>query len=93
MALNWFKDYLSNRRQCVVIGNHRSMLADVTCGVPQGSVLGPTLFSLYVRNIAAAVSPPTVQIVQFADDIMLKESASDSRTVATNLFQSSYHPF
>ena len=48
-------------------------------------MLGPTLFSLYARDISSVVSPPTVEIIQFADDIMLKDSASDSQIVSANL--------
>ena len=44
-ALNWFKDYLTGRKQCVDIDGTRSGWLDVELGVPQGSILGPILFS------------------------------------------------
>ena len=58
--------YLSNRRQCIFVNNTFSYYSDVTTGVPQGSVLGPLLFLLYVNDIQNAV--PNVPIRLFADD-------------------------
>ena len=84
-VLSWFVDYLSNRKQCVVIGNQKSTLEAVTSGVPQGSVLGPTLFPLYVRDIATAIQPQSVQLLQFADDIMLLDSNPVAQVAATNM--------
>ncbi len=47
-ALEWFKSHLSHRSSSVKYGNYVSTTATVTCGVPQGSVIGPILFSLYM---------------------------------------------
>ena len=51
IALDWFRSYLHNRMQCTEIGNTQSDLAFIRCGVPQGSILGPLLFLLYINDI------------------------------------------
>ena len=52
LALDWFTSYLNNRYQYVEYHGNKSSHLNITCGVPQGSVLGPVLFLVYINDIA-----------------------------------------
>ena len=65
----WFKSYLSNRKQSVSINSYDSGLAEINCGVPQGSVLGPLLFLLYINDLNQAIT--FFKVHHFADDTLL----------------------
>ena len=66
---NWVKSYLSNRKQFVSINGYDSGLAQINCGVPQGSVLGPLLFLLYINDLNQAIK--FCKVHHFADDTNL----------------------
>ena len=66
---DWFKSYLSNRNQYVSINGYDSGLAAVNCGVPEGSVLGPLLFLLYINDLNRAIK--FCKVHHFADDTYL----------------------
>ena len=68
--LHWLMDYLTDRKANVVIGGYSSDPHTIGAGVPQGSILGPTLFLLYVRDIDQCLCPDS-QLVTFADDTTL----------------------
>ena len=50
-VLNWFKSYLSNRKQYIEIEGQKTDCLNITCGVPQGSILGPLLFLIYLNDL------------------------------------------
>ena len=64
--LTWFSNYLNNRQQYVKIGNTESDYLTMTCGVPQGSTLGPLLFILYINDMPNCSNKLSFRI--FADD-------------------------
>jgi len=66
VALKWFQSYLTGRRQYVDIGGVSSPMCDVELGVPQGSVLGPILFLIYINDMCRASTK--LQFIHFADD-------------------------
>lgn len=66
--LNWFSDYLSNRRQRVVLPGACSDWKNITAGVPQGSILGPLLFLIFINDI---VNDLDTNVRLFADDTSL----------------------
>lgn len=70
-VLEWIESYLSNRKQYVKLGQHRSVCTPCTSGVPQGSVLGPILFALYVAPVGDIISAYGIQHHQYADDTQL----------------------
>ena len=66
---DWFKSYLSDHKQFVSINGYNSDLMPVDCGVPQGSVLGPLLFLIYINDLHKAIQ--YCKVHHFADDTNL----------------------
>jgi len=75
---NWFKSYLTDREQYVQINDTQSSLSNCNFGVPQGSILGPILFTIYVNDLANATKE---NILSFADDTTLYLSDSNIETL------------
>ena len=69
--LAWFRHYLQDRRQAVVIDGVTSTEATMPCGVPQGSVLGPLLFLIFINDLLTII---------FADDTTLQMSNQDAKS-------------
>lgn len=67
IALKWFISYLTNRKQCLRVENSISDELSVSFGVPQGSILGPTLFAVYMNDILN-ISCTGMDIICYADD-------------------------
>ena len=87
LSLNWFKSYLENRKQYVEIENSKSDITSTSLGVPQGSILGPLLFTIYVNDIH--LSSTFFNVIQYADDTtlfspMLNKHNLDMSSMVTN---------
>ena len=70
-VLDWFKSYLCDRTQCVVNGDFKSETLPLLYGVPQGSVLGPILYTLYTTPIASIIKKYNLNYHMYADDTQL----------------------
>lgn len=71
----WLSNYFQNRSQYVQINEARSERSQVLSGVPQGSVLGPLLFLLFINDLA--VANPTIHLRLFADDLVIFSEVRD----------------
>ena len=79
--LKWFTSYLENRQQYVTVGQLDSPRQAMTCGIPQGSTLGPLLFLLYINDLPNCSKNLIFRI--FADDTNLFASACDLKDLET----------
>ena len=70
-ALEWFKSYLSGRTQSVAIGSEHSTPVSLQCGVPQGSVLGPLLYTIYTLPLGDILRNAGVSYHLYADDTQI----------------------
>ncbi len=87
MAINWFRAYLTCRTQVTDVGGVFSSPGDITCGVPQGSILGPLLFLVYVNDMPAAVK---CKLLLYADDSALLVSGRDIGVIEETLSSELY---
>ena len=82
-ANNWFRSYLSNRQQFVTINGQNSTLKQMRHGVPQGSVLGPLLFLIYINDLHKAIKYSKTR--HFADDTNLLLGNTSMKQLKTQL--------
>ena len=76
IALQWFKSYLSCRKQFVQYNSYNSSLMHITCRVPQGSILGPLLFLVYINDLCSVSK--VLELILFADDTNIFYSHTDA---------------
>jgi hypothetical protein len=82
-ALKWLRDYLGNRTQSVAVNDVVSTPTKLERGVPQGSVLGPVLFNVYLHGIGEIIRAHNVSYVMYADDLQLFISSSPNDICTT----------
>ena len=82
-ALKWFKSYLKNHLQRCNVNNHLSSATPLNCGVPQGSIIGPLLFLIYINDLPNCLSLGFPRM--YADDTNVTFAASDMLGLETQI--------
>ena len=84
-ALAWLQSYISERYQKVAVGSAESVDSILTCGIPQGSVLGPTLYCTYTKLIGDVVARHGMQYHCYADDTQIYLTAERDESIVAAL--------
>ena len=79
-GLDWFSSYLDSRRQYVSINQSHSHVREINMGVPQGSILGPVLFLIYINDMHKSSS--VLKFIHFADDTTVFAAGSNLRELS-----------
>jgi len=83
IQLEWFQSYLTNRKQQCLVNNCLSSSKTIVCGIPQGSILGPLLFLLYINDLPDCLKSTTP--CMYADDTQFSSASHDIDELITNL--------
>ena len=79
----WIKSYLTNRSQSTIANNSISTLLPINCGVPQGSILGPLIFLIYINDLVDSLG--TIHARLYADDTALSVAGDDLTVMAEEM--------
>ena len=90
-AYDWFKSYLNNRTQKCVVNGSLSKVCSLGCGVPQGTILGPLLFLIYINDLPNCLS--FCQPRMYADDTHITYASADLHSVQSSLNLASQQTF
>ena len=85
MAASWFRSYLSERQQTCFINGHSSNSRFVRCGIPQGTILGPLLFLIYINDLRNCLIYSRARM--FADDTNLTYASNNIYDINNNLMK------
>ena len=83
VALDWFNSYLTNRTQRCLVNGSLSKTCSLKCGVPQGTILGPLLFLIYINDLPNCLS--SCQPRMYADDTHITYAGADLNSIQSNL--------
>ena len=87
-ALSWFKSYLSTRTQKVFIKHSKSDTENITCVVPQGSILGPLLFLIFLNDMPLKLQNIVASTDLYADDTTIYDIQYEKQVLENNLHRS-----
>ncbi|MCU7801208.1 MAG: reverse transcriptase family protein, partial [gamma proteobacterium symbiont of Lucinoma myriamae] len=85
LCLSWFDSYLSNRSQTVSVNGIKSDNEQISCGVPQGSILGPLLFLVFINDLPLTMKNILSATDLYADDTTLYDIQADKTLLEENL--------
>ena len=90
LSIAFFRSYLQDRLQCVLVNGTYSQETSITSGAPQGSILGPLLLSIFINDLPLCLTHASVQCDLFADDGTLNTANDNIDNIFRDLQQSPY---